>query len=941
VLEGAVTLNEDMELDRLEQAIDDRTRSGRLREAKELSKHYMSLAGEQAVPDGGLLSRVFRANYLAAQVYLAAGELEVAWELLEQLSVPSTTESNPIAKRVLLLRAECLQRLGRRTECLQELQAAGRIRVGRDPLIELRELRIRLWLGEVSQLTAELRSCRRALAERHDIANVTLLWCEEGKAWEIAGDHKRAMLAWKNAEQHFAGGTYGGQIFADVFVQLGRFRHLEGHLQQASDYFTQGLNCVSAESPHTLELRLRRVLVWTDLNLTQMALQELASITKEIPLHDFPTELRALYRLVCAVLGNGADESANVQAVQGGTIVDTWEWRLKYLAAEAGTRENAIQLLRAIAEGSALPQSRARHALALGLLALASRDSKEARVWLNNAIELSEKHNLPEVLWRAFRARGRVAGELERNETLARDDFERSVMVNEEQATKIHEPAIAVRYRQRRADVLTELLRAACLRSDPEAAFRCQELRRGRLLVELSQTRRIPTRVSDSDQSVMLDNAEAKLAELYRRLAAIENGSTHENPGPELAELCIQVRQEEIVRDRLVDASLTGHRRNSICPIPTLEELRKRIPVDSIFIVICDLGDSIAALVCSRDVSPYLIISQHPIGETQAQIGSFNHCIENQLTRYRRGLPIGKDERAEVDRHLTSLGEGPLGKLIASVLARHSSKRLVIVPDGYFQNFPIHAMRLQGKYLIEQCSIVYEFSGALFCQRRRWGGLRRWFALAASESAEGLPEAEKEAEFALSTFPLRHHFHAIHATRKAIRRWLPWARIIHFACHAEFDKHSPVNARLRLPSGESWSAAEWLDEPVDGLGLATLCACKSGASSSIVGHETFGLVAGMLAGGVRAVLAGNWELCDAETFQIMQSFYRHCTQTNLAEALAQAQREAIRLPDSSPVFWGPFCLFGDPMSLPPLPRWVKWLAGSTLMAGSCNNSLTA
>jgi CHAT domain-containing protein len=149
---------------------------------------------------------------------------------------------------------------------------------------------------------------------------------------------------------------------------------------------------------------------------------------------------------------------------------------------------------------------------------------------------------------------------------------------------------------------------------------------------------------------------------------------------------------------------------------------------------------------------------------------------------------------------------------------------------------------------------------------------------------------------------------------------------VHFACHAYFAAQHPLAACVALPGGGSWRAVEWLSEPVDGLPLVTLSACRSAEVGPLVGKEVFGLVTGLLGGGVRAVLAGLWPIADREARPFMWRFYRHRLTHDLAEALARAQRDTCAEADSSPLFWAAFALFGDPLALPAPGRWVRWWA---------------
>jgi CHAT domain len=51
--------------------------------------------------------------------------------------------------------------------------------------------------------------------------------------------------------------------------------------------------------------------------------------------------------------------------------------------------------------------------------------------------------------------------------------------------------------------------------------------------------------------------------------------------------------------------------------------------------------------------------------------------------------------------------------------------------------------------------------------------------------------------------------------------------------------------------------------------------CRSEQVAPLLGREVFGLVTGVLGGGVRAVLAGLWPVAAQEAAPLMWHFYRH------------------------------------------------------------------
>src|SRR5262249_41510977 len=110
------------------------------------------------------------------------------------------------------------------------------------------------------------------------------------------------------------------------------------------------------------------------------------------------------------------------------------------------------------------------------------------------------------------------------------------------------------------------------------------------------------------------------------------------------------------------------------------------------------------------------------------------------------------------------------------------------------------------------------------------------------------------------------------------------------------------------------------DEPIDGLPLITLSACRSGEVAPLLGQEVFGLVTGLLAGGARAVLAGLWPVADSEAVPLMWNFYRHRLGRDRAGPLASARRGCLAWRGSPPPFWGASSLSGAGAARP-APAW--------------------
>src|SRR5262249_52672016 len=155
---------------------------------------------------------------------------------------------------------------------------------------------------------------------------------------------------WREAEA-LPQGHGSSAVRADALTHLGRVAHLCGRLQSALDYYEAALAASPPGTPQAQEIRLRRLLVWLDLNRPDRAGEAYEDLLAGRTTAQLPEELRPLATAVTALLGLPGP-------AVGDPEVQAWQ------AARAGDRRLAVELYRRALARAEGPVRQARLALA-------------------------------------------------------------------------------------------------------------------------------------------------------------------------------------------------------------------------------------------------------------------------------------------------------------------------------------------------------------------------------------------------------------------------------------------------------------------------------------------------------------------------------------------------------------------------------------------------
>jgi CHAT domain-containing protein len=247
-----------------------------------------------------------------------------------------------------------------------------------------------------------------------------------------------------------------------------------------------------------------------------------------------------------------------------------------------------------------------------------------------------------------------------------------------------------------------------------------------------------------------------------------------------------------------------------------------------------------------------------------------------------------------------------------------------LVPHGLLHRLPLHALKLEGQYLIERNPVVYNPSATVLklCQSKRKnnsdGTPARQTAVIFGDSRGDRSDAREQAKRLAELFkvvPLLGN----DVTKDAFRQNVVGKDIVHFVGHGQFDKAQPLNSGLQLTGKEVLTADE-----VFGLRgllhayLVTLSACETGINENRPGDELIGLTRAFLQIGTPSLLVSLWPVPQDSNAFLMEQFYSYLLNDPAilkVDALRQAMLETKNRPDkplwASFYHWAPFVLVGD------------------------------
>jgi CHAT domain-containing protein/tetratricopeptide (TPR) repeat protein len=302
---------------------------------------------------------------------------------------------------------------------------------------------------------------------------------------------------------------------------------------------------------------------------------------------------------------------------------------------------------------------------------------------------------------------------------------------------------------------------------------------------------------------------------------------------------------------------------------------------------------------------------------TEEQLSKFVGDFKSQVAQYNKTF----------DTNTSWLG---ISEYLIEPVKEHilQSDLVYFVPHGLLHYLPLHALKIDGEYLITKKPVVYSPSSSLLPFYKKAGSNKYDSSVSFGADVQADDESfDKEAE---EIAELLHGRHVTKPTLEEVLRNLEGSDILHFSCHGFFSKKDPLSSGIMLhgtrhkhPEGYTFDVITArrmfkLDKNL-GAELVMLSACQTGVNENKPGDELIGLTRALLYRGAASVIVGLWEVPSDATEALTKAFYQELKYGKQPKAVA-LQKAMIKTMKSGivgghdwshPYFWAPFVLVGD------------------------------
>jgi len=329
---------------------------------------------------------------------------------------------------------------------------------------------------------------------------------------------------------------------------------------------------------------------------------------------------------------------------------------------------------------------------------------------------------------------------------------------------------------------------------------------------------------------------------------------------------------------------------------PDIKEIQSLLPQDETLIEYYGSGDDLFAFVVSKNGIQGVKLNAAGLNES---VAAFREAI----------LDVKSDVYKREGNKLYQ-------RIIAPVVSAIGTENITIVPHGALHYLPFSALASSNAFLIDQYSlrILPSASVMKFLKKNqnKVDSLLVFGNPDLGESKYDLPGAQKEAEMIVRKSRSAKLLIRGQATETAVKNYGNSFKYLHFASHGTFNADKPLQSGLLLAKDSQNDGILTVGELYDlnlNADLVTLSACETGLGKVANGDDVVGFTRGFLYAGASSIVSSLWQVDDAATSVLMQSFYDNLSKMDKRSALRNAQL-STKAKYHHPYYWAAFQMTG-------------------------------
>ena len=317
------------------------------------------------------------------------------------------------------------------------------------------------------------------------------------------------------------------------------------------------------------------------------------------------------------------------------------------------------------------------------------------------------------------------------------------------------------------------------------------------------------------------------------------------------------------------------------------------------------LPDRVEVLVNVRD-QVHQFVSRIEAGDLKDLVNEFRDQLQ---------VDFGDEEYLEIGEELYDL----LFAQVEDLFSENKINTLLVIPDGVLRTIPMAAVYDGEAFMVQRFAIATTPGISLTLPKPLNVENSNFFAGGISEAVQGyvgLPGVPRELQNLEATYGASV-LRDTNFKRDDLKEQLTSANysIVHIATHGHFDSNPQESYLLTYDDKltmdlleESIGNRKNVGEPLE---LLVLSACETAAGDS---RAALGLAGVALKAGARSAVATLWQISDAATVEIIDTFYEYTAKEGVTKARAMqlAQIRLIEQPRfQHPTDWAPFLMIGN------------------------------